>query len=171
MPTLEIPPTPPAIVRRCKRPMCSPVGLLAQLLPNLLIGADARGAYIGGRLRLSPLVLSLGMVGGPRWRAFAVEPLERNAGSLEVVVQGELFHRDRGGGVVRAMLVGTFPLLERGEQLSMSIGAGVATDLRSAHATGELGLYTMSGIFGVTITISPYLRAPLAVVGLVMKLF
>ncbi len=158
-------------MRRCKRPVCSPVALLAQLLPNLTIGIDRDRASIGGRLRLSPVLLSVGMVGGPRWRSLAVEPLERHAGSVELVVQGELYHRGAGRGVVRALAVGTFPLRERGEQLSMSLGLGVATDFYSVKPSAEAGLYTMGGIFGITVSISPLARGPYGVLTVVMKLF
>lgn len=171
MPTLEVPPEPPALVQKCKKPVCSPLGLALQLLPNLAIGIDRDRAAIGGRLRLTPVLLSVGMVGAPRWRSLAVEALERNAGSVELVLQGELYHRARGRGVVRALLVGTFPLLERGEQLSMSLGVGVASELTSVAASAEIGLYTMGGTLGINLAISPLRLGPLATLTIVLKLF
>lgn len=175
MPYVDLPPAPPAKVRRCQRPVCAPIPVAAQLLPNLTIGIDRHGAAPGGRLRLTPFLLALGMVGGPRVRAFAVEPLERNAGSLELVVQGEIYraagYRAHTLGLVRSLIVGTFGLRERGEQLSLSLGMGVAYDFVRPAVSVEAGLYTFSGIFGLTVSSSPLERGPPTVITLVCKFF
>jgi hypothetical protein len=92
------------------------------------------------------------------WRTFVVEPLVRHAGSIElfaspeyITVTPDFTHNWMFRGGVRAY----YPLVQRGEYLSCSLGGSALYFRERAAASYEAGLYTLFGIFGAQVTYTP----------------
>ena len=127
--------------------------LATQLLPSpeLAFSADGEGRF-GMRWQLTPLLYSFGV--DPRvaaFRAFVVEPLLRSSGSIELFVAPEYVAFDadwsarfgfRGG--VRAY----FPVLEKGDYLSVSLATAYARFGSRDSVSYQLGAYVLFGFLG-----------------------
>ena len=114
------------------------------------------------RWQPTPLVYSWGTNRRiTRWRAFVVDPLARNSGSIELNTSIEyLFgHIDRF--LVRPGVRATFPLLQRGEYLSASLGTSTYAYNGVPRVAYDVGMYMLFGLFGVQITVAPA-HAPLS---------
>jgi hypothetical protein len=145
-----------------------------QLVPSplLVVGSD----HVGGGLRwqITPLVYSFGIAAEP-WRSFVVSPVARHSGSIELYAAPEwmwsgLREDDDEGWRLRAGLRVYLPILEHGDRLSWSLGAAYARD-HEHGASLDAGLYTLYGIFGVTLTVpvSPSPRD--VIIGLSVRYF
>ena len=151
--------------------------LITQLLPSPEIafgtyktygddasaGRDLHTAF-GLRWQVTPLVWSWGVhrkVNRFRW--FVVDPIARNSGSIELNTNFEYIwgHVDRL--LVRPGVRANFPLLQRGEYLSMAIGTSIYQYDSTTRVAYDAGLYTLFGMFGVTVTVAPT-HLPLATI-------
>ncbi len=149
---------------------------LLQLLPSpeLAFGThrrtDATGnvdtaptTAFGLRWQLAPVLWSWGVHRKQsRWRYFVVDPFARQSGSIELSTAIEYI----GGHVdtlfVRPGLRAYFPVLDKGENLSVSLGTSIygMDGLRVAY---DVGAYVLSGFVGLQITVAPT-HAPLAAI-------
>ena len=142
---------------------------LLQLLPSpelafgrqRTIGID--GTIDGGvtpafgvRWQLSPLVWSFGVHRRQSpWRAFVVDPVARQSGSLELSQTFEYVGGHIGRMLVRPGVRVYLPVMHRGEYVSTSLGTSIYQfdgDLRVAY---DVGIYFLSGLFGFQATVAP----------------
>jgi hypothetical protein len=126
---------------------------------------DATQIAFGLRWQLTPLVWSWGTNRRvTRWRTLVVDPIARNSGSLEVDATFEyLFgHVDRL--LVRPGIRVTFPLAQRGEYLSASLGTSTYIYNGAPRLAYDVGAYVLFGLFGVQLTVAPA-HAPLSFIG------
>ena len=150
----------------------------AQLLPSpeVAVGRvrelDATGqselatkASFGLRWQVSPILWSWGVNRRTsRWRFFVVDPLARHSGSLELSASFEYFWGDVDRAIVRPGVRAYFPLAQRGEYLSASIGTSTYLFDGEARVAYEVGVYAFSGLFGVQATVAPD-NGPLMTIG------
>lgn len=133
---------------------------LAQLIPSPELGFGAHDAHFGLRWQLTPVLYSFGMYRKlSPWRFFVVEPLTRPSGSIEAFIVPE--YLDVGGTaedkwIARLGVRATLPLVERGDTLSISFGAGPWLRRHEVGAAWEVGLYTLFGTLGLQLTIAPH---------------
>lgn len=116
-------------------------------------------AAFGLRWMATPLLWSWGTNRRvSRWRTFVVDPLARNSGSLELDVSFEYLwgHVDRA--LVRPGVKATFPLVQRGEYLSFSLGTSTYTYDQTPRVAYDAGLYFLFGILGAEVSIAPVHR-------------
>jgi hypothetical protein len=139
--------------------------LLTQLVPSPeLVYGDATARF-GVRWQVTPLLFSWGIHRGlSPWRFLVVEPNVRQSGSVELYLSPEAV--TSGGslgsaGMLRTGLRAYFPLVEHGEVLSVSAGASQFFYAGQSVAGYEAGVYTLFGVVGVQVTVSP-LFSPLA---------
>lgn len=119
----------------------------------------------GLRWQLSPVVWSWGTNRRvSRWRYLVVDPLARHSGSLELSGSIEYFwgHVDRF--LFRPGVRAYFPLAQRGEYLSTSIGTSVYGYDEKLRVAYDVGAYVLFGLFGVQATIAPD-HGPLMAIG------
>ncbi|HEU4409499.1 MAG TPA: hypothetical protein VFS43_29850 [Polyangiaceae bacterium] len=125
--------------------------------PGLLAGPD--GTHFSLRWQVTPLLYSFGIHRGlSPWRVGVVEPLIRQAGSLELFVSPEyaaIGDRFASRWLLRAGVRSYFPLLSEGESLSVSVGSGVTLQRGELGATYEGGVYTLFGVFGLQVAYTP----------------
>lgn len=158
-----------------RQPMYQPTPgwLAAQLLPSPEIAAGSQGAAFGMKWQLTPVAYSWGVYRKILpWRFGVVDPAARQSGSVELYLSPEYVyfptHADnpRWKGDELFLRYGGrayFPLWERGEFLSTSIGAS-AYDFNGTWAMAyEAGLYGLGGLFGVQVNVTPA-SGPLRVV-------
>jgi hypothetical protein len=140
--------------------------LVPQLVPSPEVTAGSEGAHIGLRWQVTPLLYSWGIHRGlSPWRFFVVEPLVRQSGSVELFLSPEYVARGASlgdGAILRTGVRSYFPLVERGDYLSFSVGASSYFLAGHAGAAVEGGLYTLFGILGVQLTYSPTPGLPIA---------
>jgi hypothetical protein len=63
------------------------------------------------------------------------------------------------------------PLIERGESLSWSLGGSYYRAAGGGGGAAELGIYTVSGVFGLTVTVSPSLARREVITALSIRYF
>jgi hypothetical protein len=73
--------------------------------------------------------------------------------------------------LVRLGLRLTLPVVERGEYLSISFGAGPWLRRSEVGASWEVGAYTLFGMLGLQLTISPQMHDALYVLTLRVRYF
>ncbi|WP_433932516.1 hypothetical protein AB3662_48255 [Sorangium cellulosum] len=133
--------------------------LLVQLVPSPELWIGASGARFGVRWQVTPVLYSFGINRKlSPWRAFVVEPLTRHAGSIELFGSPEYVAGPAaaaGGWMVRGGVRSYFPLLDRGEALSCSLGASVVHARDQVAASYEAGIYTLFGGLGAQVTVTP----------------
>ena len=152
--------------------------LITQLIPSpaLAIGSvhrtgtdgvqhDTTQVAFGMRWEVTPILWSWGVNRhASRWRFLVVDPLARNSGSLELNGTVEYFfgHVDRF--LVRPGVRATFPILQRGEYLSTSIGTSTYTYNNVEHIAYDFGVYALFGTLGLQFSYAPA-HAPLSYIG------
>ncbi len=128
--------------------------LMLQLLPSPGV-IHARGrAALTLKWQLTPWLWSFGI--DPRLsplRTFVAEPAVRYSGSVELVVEPQYWAvfpaaGDRFGA--RVALRSYFPVLHRGEYLSLSLSSGGLWFPRQGAASIELGAHILFGVLGLT---------------------
>ena len=132
--------------------------LATQALPSLewiFGGSDSRFAL---RWQVTPLLYTFALRRElSPWRFFVVEPLARQGGSIELYFSPE--YVTSGRPCERLMpRVGVrtyFPLLERGEALSMSFGTSYFSYRGTPGVAFEAGFYVVSGVVGGLLSWSP----------------
>jgi len=130
----------------------------SQLVPSPEIAAGHGAAHFGMRWQATPLLYSFGVHRGAfPLRSFVVEPVVRHSGSLEIFVSPEyLSIRDEQRWLVRPGLRAYFPLAQRGDYLSCSIGTSYAIAARGHSGVAYEGrIYTLFGVLGVQVTYAP----------------
>ena len=120
-----------------------------QLIPNLTLYSSSPLSGFGFEWEFSPALYSFGMNSQiSPWYSFIVEPTARVTGSVELVAAGQVFTSKMGASYFSAsgQLMGTIPLIERGEHLTLNLGVG------AYHIAGETRLFEIAGIstlFGI----------------------
>jgi hypothetical protein len=135
--------------------------MLTQLLPSPEIGAGVNGAVFGLRWQLVPVLYSFGIDRRlSPWRAFVVEPLVRTSGSLELFVSPEYLAIDDDWSRRFGFRVGVrahFPVLEKGDYLSVSLGSAYVRFAGRESASYQFGAYLLFGFLGFEQSIVPAL--------------
>ena len=114
-----------------------------QLLPNLTLYSSSPLSGFGFEWEFTPLLYSFGMNKQiSPWYSFIVEPTARFTGSLELVAAGQVFTTKMGGSYFAASghLMGTIPLIERGEHLALNLGIG------AYRIAGQTRIFKVAGI-------------------------
>jgi len=150
---------------------------ITQLVPSpeIAVGGEERGAHVGLRWQVTPVLYSFGVNRRKSpWRAFIAEPMVRQGGSVEAYVSPEWI--DEGRRVVdrfalRPGLRIYFPLVQHGDNLSWSMGTSYTTFGPHGGVGYELGVYTLYGIFGLQVTVSPTREEPPCIVTLRVRYF
>jgi hypothetical protein len=135
--------------------------LAAQLPPSPGIAFGAREISLDLRWQITPLLYGWGVnrrVTG--WRSLVVEPNVRFGGSLELYVSPEVVISSRSTFMLRPGLRATFPVLERGETLSVSIGTSYQQNHGVQAVAFEAGAHILFGILGAQISHTPGRASP-----------
>ena len=173
-----IPPPEQSYTYASPQPYPSLPWMMLQLLPSpeLVVGqvreTNATGASelttksaFGLRWQVTPIVWSWGVNRHvSRWRFLVVDPLARHSGSLEVPLNLEYVFGYVDRFLVRPGVRAYFPLVERGEYLSASIGTSTYAYDDKLRVAYDIGAYVLYGIFGVQATIAPD-NGPLTAIG------
>jgi len=133
--------------------------VLTQAIPSPGHGWDRDGHTLSLRWQVTPFLYSWGVHRRApiRFRAFIVEPSLRNTGSIETWI-GPEWLRDGHRSVLRGGVRSYFPVAERGDGVSMSIGTGVWTHGREVGPVIEVGMYVLFGVLGVQLSHAPGLE-------------
>ncbi|HKP61777.1 MAG TPA: hypothetical protein VJV78_33835 [Polyangiales bacterium] len=145
----------------------------AQLIPSPLLVVGA--GHVGGGMRwqLTPLLYSFGIAARP-FRSFVIAPIARHSGSVELHFSPEwacCAPDGDSGWLARAGLRVYLPLLEHGEVLSWSVGASGYYAADGFGPAGDLGIYTLFGVLGLTVTVSPLLSRREVIAALNIRYF
>ena len=136
--------------------------ITTQLIPSPGIAFGDGASHFDVRWQVTPLLLSFAMHRKlSPWRFFVIEPLSRVSGSLEVFVTPEfvdLGPRFEDVFVLRPGMRVTLPVVERGENLSVSFASGAWIHDGRAGGYFEWGAYTLFGVLGIQFTLSPRLK-------------
>lgn len=125
------------------------------------VASDVTTVAFGLRWQVTPIVWSWGVHRRiSRWRYFVVDPLARNSGSIELNTSFEYLWGDVNRFLARPGVRATFPILQRGEYLSVSMGTSVYQYDDTARVAYDFGAHFLYGIFGLQATIAPS-HAPL----------
>jgi len=125
------------------------VWLPFQVLPNLTLVSSSPLSGFGFEWEFTPLLYTFGMNDQiSPWYSFIIEPAARFTGSLELVIAGQVFTTKIGGSYFAASghLMGTVPLIERGEHLTLNLGIGA---YRIADETRIFKVAGISTLFGM----------------------
>jgi hypothetical protein len=145
---------------RARTPIPTPLWLLTQAIPSpqTLFSEDA--VAFGLRWQVTPLLYSFGVHRRVSpWRVLVAEPLVRHSGSVEVFGAPEYLALDGASSRwgLRGGLRAYFPLLHRGEYLSLSLGTSVLRFDDETSMAAEAGAYVLFGILGLQVDASPTL--------------
>lgn len=149
--------------------------ILTQLLPSPELAVGDDGAAFGLRWQVVPVLYSFGIDRRlSPFRAFVVEPLVRTSGSLELFVSPEYLWIDdpvaqRFG--FRTGLRAHFPLIEKGDYLSVSLGTAYARFGERESASYQLGAYFLFGFLGFEQSFLPALAEARFVTTLNVRFF
>lgn len=132
---------------------------IGQLVPSPGLLSSPDGLRFSLRWQVTPLLYSFGIHRGlSPWRSGVVEPLIRQAGSIEVFASPEyaaIGDRFAAHWLLRAGVRSYFPLLSEGETLSVSVGSGATLQRGELGATYEGGIYTLFGVVGLQVGYTP----------------
>jgi len=120
-----------------------------QFLPNLTNYTSAPLSGFGLEWEFTPLLYSFGMNNQiSPWYSFIVEPTARFTGSIEVVGAGQLFTTKMGRSYFSfsGHVMGTIPLIERGEHLTLNLGIGAYRITDRTRIFRVAGVSTLFGI-------------------------
>jgi len=133
----------------------TPLWLALQLVPSPEVAFDDQRAAFGLRWQITPLAYSWGINRRLEpWRVLVVEPLVRHSGSVELFFEPGMWIGAETTAVIRAGARAYFPIVEHGEVLSFSAGAGYQYAWEQSAAMVELGLYTLFGILGLRVSVA-----------------
>ena len=148
--------------------------LFLQTLPSPGMAWGERGVHGTMTWQVTPLLYSWAMDSRlSPWRLFVVEPLVRQSGSVELFFSPEYLGRgaaERNYGF-RTGLRAYFPLTERGDGLSCSVGASLHWFPNEPGATFDAGMYTLFGGLGLLVSVSPWLSDNLVQTSLRVRYF
>lgn len=149
------------------------VWLLTQGIPSPLLVAGTGDVGGGMRWQVTPLLYSFGIAESP-FRTFVVSPIARHSGSVELHASPEwacCAPSNRTSWILRAGLRLYLPLIEHGEELSWSLGATYHRAAGGGGFGGDLGIYTLSGVIGLNVTVAPALEHREVVTALTIRYF
>jgi hypothetical protein len=151
------------------------VGIWAatQLIPSPLLVIGEHHVGFGLRWQLTPLLFSFGVAEQPL-RAFLVPPIARHSGSIELHASPEWACCAAGSSsdwLLRAGLRLYLPLLEHGERLSFSIGASSYLAAGGVGGSADAGIYTLNGVLGLNVAVSPWLDRREVAIALSLRYF
>jgi hypothetical protein len=165
-PEPPLPPPPRSAARAPRRSTATPPGtslsfawIATQLIPSPELAAGTDGALFGLRWQVVPVLYSFGIDRRlSPFRSFVVEPLVRTSGSIELFVAPEYLALDdelahRFG--FRVGLRSHFPLIEKGDYLSVSIGTAYVRFGERESASYQFGVYLLFGFLGLEQSILP----------------
>jgi len=145
--------------------------MLAQGVPSPEVGVGGASPAAGLRWQLTPLLYSFGIYRKlSPWRTFVVEPLTRQSGSLEVFFSPEFLSARTNEWIARTGVHVTLPLLERGEKLAVTLGAGVCFGAETS-ADFEGGVSILFGALGLFFSYAPRVSLAPATLSLRVRLF
>ena len=145
--------------------------MVAQGIPSPEIGVGGASPAAGLRWQLTPLLYSFGLYRKlSPWRTFVVEPLTRQSGSVELFFSPEFLSARTTEWIARTGVHATFPLLERGEKLALTIGAGACFGSVTS-ADFEAGVSILFGAFGLFFSYAPRVTLAPATLALRVRLF
>lgn len=130
-----------------------------QFIPSPGLVVDREEPAFAAQWSVTPVLYSFGMHRRlSPWRSGVVEPFVRHGGSAELRGGLDYFaltprFADRFGA--RVGLRSTWPILERGESLSWSVGTSLSWFDGKAAVGYEAGLHTLLGTLGAVIGLSP----------------
>lgn len=133
----------------------------AQLVPSPVLVTSPDGVGGGMRWQLSLLVWAYGLVEQPV-RSLLVNPAARHAGGVELYASPAWLccaPNERTSWMLQLGGRVYVPLMGKGENWASSLGAAYYRASPQHGVAFELGIYTLSSIVGVTITIAPWLTA------------
>jgi hypothetical protein len=137
----------------------TPLWLLAQLVPSPELAFGDGVTRYGMRWQFTPILYSFGIHRDlSPWRVLVVEPIVRQSGSVELFFGPEFIANGGNfakGWFLRVGVRSYFPLVERGEYLSVSLGASYFDFDGRGGAAYEVGAYVLYGIVGVQATWAP----------------
>lgn len=154
-------------------PVPTGLWLAAQAIPSIEVVVHEGAAHSGARWQLTPLLYSFGV--NRRTdpiRTFVVDPFARQSGSIEAYVSPEFFSVGPASDRL-SLRLGTrayFPLVSRGEYLSVSFGTSYSSFARGGVGY-EAGAYVLFGVLGVQATYSPSPGAPPFIGTLSIRIF
>jgi hypothetical protein len=142
-----------------KVPLATAIWIGTQLIPSVGLAGVHGVATFDMRWQVTPLLYSFGVHrGASPLRAFVVEPFVRHVGSIEAYVAPEYLARGeaaRERWFFRPGVRAYFPLIERGEYLSCSLGTSYAALPGHGGVAYEAGIYTLFGVVGLQATYAP----------------
>ncbi|MDB5216564.1 MAG: hypothetical protein JWO86_4491 [Myxococcaceae bacterium] len=122
-------------------------------------------AAFGLRWQVTPLLWSWGTNRhASRWRTLVVDPLARHAGSIELSGTAEYLWGNVDRAILRPGVRAYFPIAQRGEYLSVSLGTSTYAYDDKMRVAYDVGAYVLWGLFGVQATIAPE-NGPLTAIG------
>ena len=133
--------------------------IATQLVPSPELAYGDDGAHFGLVWQLTPLLYSFGIHRKlSPWRFFVVEPVVRQSGSMELFVSPEYLaiepaFRDRW--TLRVGMRAYFPLVQRGEYVSASIGTSYFRIAGQDAVAYETGMYVLYGVLGLQLAFAP----------------
>ncbi len=147
-----------------------------QLIPSPEVLEWNGAARFAARWQLTPLLYSFGINRKlSPWRAFVVEPIVRNSGSIEVHLSPEILAGTLAAGTERWVLRGGlrswFPLLYRGDYLSGSAGGSLVHAGDRNGVAFDAGLHTLGGFVGVRASYCPTPGLRITTVALEIRIF
>ncbi|HEX4354364.1 MAG TPA: hypothetical protein VHZ95_15650 [Polyangiales bacterium] len=149
------------------------VWMLTQLVPSPMLVVGEEHVGFGMRWQATPLLYSFGIAERP-FRSFIVSPVARHSGSIEFHVSPEwscCAPSDRVSWLVRSGFRVYLPLIEHGEILSWSIGSSAYLAADGGGVSGDVGIYTLFGTLGLTVTVSPWLARREVITALNLRYF
>ncbi|HNT00048.1 MAG TPA: hypothetical protein PLJ27_20655 [Polyangiaceae bacterium] len=147
----------------------------SQLIPSPQLVVQRDQAAFGARWQLTPILFSQGIHRSQNpWRTFVVEPIVRHSGSLEWFVSPEYLalgdDMPRHFGV-RTGLRSYWPLIERGDYLSLSFGTSALRFQQITSVAYETGVHVLFGLVGFMTSCSPTPRAQRCIMTLQVRVF
>jgi hypothetical protein len=129
-----------------------------QAIPNLTFYSGPSNSAFGFEWELTPVLYSFGMNKQiSPWYFFIVEPPGRFTGSIEFNIAVQIFTKKVGTSHFgfSGQLMGFIPLVERGEHLTLNLGAAVYRVGNTTPVFAVVGFSTLFGIFHVNVKHSP----------------
>ena len=125
------------------------------------------------RWQVTALLYSFGIAERPL-RAFIVAPIARHSGSVELHASPEwacCAPSDRSSWLLRSGARVYLPVLEHGEAFSWSVGGSYYRASEGGGWGADLGFYTLQGVIGLNVTVSPLLERRQIVTALTIRYF
>jgi len=131
------------------------IGRVRVIDPNGVATTETDVSF-GMRWQVTPILWSWGTNRHiNRWRYVVIDPLARNAGSIAFDTKLEYFFGEVSRFIVRPGVHATFPLWQRGEYLSASLGTSIYQYDDTMRVSYDGGIYALFGIVGAELNYAP----------------